>query len=72
MGKWPVSRGMPVIPKDMDRDEWCIVQFHNTDGTTSVLIRKKYHWEAQRLNNKWEYLAVGLTEKQAMEFQKLF
>jgi hypothetical protein len=56
------------IPKD----EWCIVQYQNTDGSIHTLVRRKYQWEAQNLENKWEYVAEGLTEKQAMEFNKLF
>ena len=72
MGKWATHRAVPVIPKEVNKDEWCIVQYHNEDGSTSVLIRKKYQWDAQRLNQPWKYVAEGLTEKQAMEFNKLF
>jgi hypothetical protein len=60
------------IPKSIDKNEWCIVQFQNTDGSIHTLVRRKYQWEAQNLENKWEYVAEGLTEKQAMEFNKLF
>ena len=59
-----------------DLDEWAIVNYYNTDSDRetdyNILIRKKYHWDAQRLDGHWEYLATGLTHKQAMEFAKLF
>jgi hypothetical protein len=72
MGKWAVKRTLPRIPKSVDKDEWCIVQFQNTDGSIHTLVRRKYQWEAQNLTNPWKYVAYGLTEKQAMEFNKLF
>jgi len=72
MGKWATHRALPRIPKWVNKDEWCIVQYHNTDGSISTLVRLKYQWDAQRLTQQWEYVAVGLTEKQAMEFNKLF
>jgi hypothetical protein len=60
-------------------DEWCIVKYHNRNYEENpnkpeydLLVRRVYQWEAQRLNGEWEYLAKGLTEKQAMEFNKLF
>lgn len=59
---------MDEIPKD----EWCIVQYTHKDGSTDILIRLKYQWAAQRLNNKWKYVAEGLTHAKAMEFKKLF
>ena len=58
--------------KELPRAEWCIVRYIHKDGSTDILIRLKYQWAAQRLNNKWEYVAEGLTRKQAMEFAKLF
>lgn len=58
--------------KEVDVNEWCIVRYENDDGSTDTLVRRKYQWEAQRLKNKWEYVAEGLTQKQAMEFNKLF
>jgi hypothetical protein len=50
--------------------EWCIVRWH--DG--EVLVRKKYQWEAQAKHylHKWEYIAKKLTERQAIEYSKLF
>jgi hypothetical protein len=50
--------------------DWCIVRWH--DG--ELLVRKKYQWEAQgdHYRHKWEYLARGLTEQQAKDYQKLF
>lgn len=59
---------MDEIPKD----EWCIVQYENKDGSKHLLIRLKYQWDAQRLKSKWEYAADGLTHAKAMEFKKLF
>jgi hypothetical protein len=56
------------IPKD----EWCIVQYQNTNGDISTLVRLKYQWDAQNLTHPWKYVAEGLTYKQAMEFNKLF
>jgi len=56
------------IPKD----EWCIVQYQNTDGDISTLVRLKYQWDAQNLTHPWKYVAEGLTYTQAMEFNKLF
>jgi hypothetical protein len=54
-------------------DEWCIVQYQNTDGSISTLVRLKYQWDAQKnLTHPWKYVAEGLTEKQAIEFAKLF
>jgi hypothetical protein len=54
----------------LDEEEWCIVRWHD-DG---LLIRKVYQWEAQakHYRHKWEYLARGLTEQQAKDYQKLF
>jgi hypothetical protein len=72
MKKWPVRRALPRIPPYVNKNEWCIVQYYNTDGSISTLVRLKYQWDAQRLNQPWKYVAVGLTEKQAMEFNKLF
>lgn len=72
MGKWATHRAVPVIPKGVDKEEWCIVKYYNKDGSTNVLIRKKYQWAAQKLDGKWEYLAEELTKQQAMEFNKLF
>jgi len=72
MGKWQMRNGLYVIPENIDKDEWCIVQFQNTDGSIHTFVRRKYQWEAQNLENKWGYVAEGLTEKQAMEFNKLF
>jgi hypothetical protein len=72
MEKWPVRRALPRIPPYVDRNEWCIVQYQNKDGSISTLVRLKYQWDAQKLNQPWKYVAEGLTEKQAMEFAKLF
>ena len=62
--------------KDEDQQEWVIVKYYNTDSDRvtdyDILIRKKYHWDAQRLDGRWEYLAFGLTHKQATDFVKLF
>lgn len=54
----------------LDEEEWCIVRWH--DG--ELLVRKKYQWEAQGsyYRHKWEYLARGLTEQQAKDYEKLF
>ena len=58
--------------KGIAKDEWCIVQYEDEDGSTHTLIRLKYQWAAQRLDGRWKYVAEGLTRKQAMEFAKLF
>ena len=63
---------MEGIPKTLEGDDWCITGFTNDDGSKELLIRRKYQWEAQILKRKWEYLAEGLTEKQARKFAKLF
>ena len=66
MGKWAAYKGVKM-------DEWCIVQYQNTDGSISTLVRLKYQWDAQKnLTHPWKYVAEGLTEKQAIEFAKLF
>ena len=75
MGKWMTHRALPTIKdwwKGIPTDEWCIVQYEDKDGSIHTLIRLKYQWAAQRIEGKWEYVAEGLTEKQAMEFAKLF
>lgn len=43
---------------------------HGEDNST-VLVRKKYQWEAGNYNTHWEYLAEGLTEEQAKQYEKL-
>jgi hypothetical protein len=52
------------------KDDWCIVRWHDGD----LLVRRHYQWLPQGKNysHKWEYVATGLSEKQAMEFKKLF
>lgn len=67
-----MKRELPVIPEGTDIDEWCIVQYHHLDGSISTLVRLKYQWAAQRLLQPWKYVAVGLTQEQAMKFAKLF
>ena len=54
----------------LDKEEWCIVRWR--DG--ELLTRRVYQWEAQAAYyfSKWEYVARGLTEKQAMEYRNLF
>lgn len=54
----------------MKKDDWCIVRWH--DG--ELLIRREYQWFAQGkyYSHKWEYVAKGMTEKQAKEYEKLF
>lgn len=51
-------------------DDWCLVRWH--DG--EVMVKRKYQWEPQAKNysHKWEYVAKGLSEKQANEFSSLF
>lgn len=71
MKKWAVRRALPRRV-GVNKDEWCIVQYQNTDGSISTLVRLKYQWAAQNLTHPWKYVAEGLTEKQAMEFNKLF
>ena len=66
------SRGMPVIPEDILKDEWVIVQYQNLNGSISTLVRLRYQWELQKLKGKWKYVAEGLTQEQAREFEKLF
>lgn len=66
------SRGMPVILTDTDINEWVIVQYHNEDGSISILVRLRYQWELQKLRGKWKCVAEGLTHEQAIEFEKLF
>ena len=62
----------------LDKEEWCIVRYRNTspqrERDYDLLARRRYQWEAvgQHLQNKWEYAARGLTEKQATEYSKLF
>ena len=54
----------------LEKDDWCIVRWHNGE----LMVRRHYQWYAQALHyrHKWEYLARGLTEQQAMEYSKLF
>ena len=56
----------------LDKDEWCIVRYGVSN--TDLLVRRMYQWEAHAdmVNAPWEVVARGLTEKQAMEFEKLF
>lgn len=62
----------------LDKEEWCIVRYHNTSPNRTrdydYIARKVYQWGAvgAHLENKWEYVARGLTEKQAKEYSKLF
>ena len=51
-------------------DDWCIVKWH--DG--EVMVKREYQWwpQAQGYQEKWEYVAKGMTEKQAYEFSSLF
>ena len=55
---------------DKERDDWCIVRWH--DG--ELVIFREYQWFAQGkyYSHKWEYVAKGMKEKQAKEFEKLF
>ena len=55
----------------VDKGEWCIVKYYHNNGKTSLLVRKKYQWEAGNYNTHWEYLAEGLTEEQAKQYEKL-
>lgn len=72
MGEWATHRALPRLSKSVNKDEWCIVQYHNEDGSISTLVRLKYQWAAQRLLRPWKYVAEGLTQEQAREFAKLF
>lgn len=72
----------------LDKEEWCIVKYHNTDtdydmgGNTippkrpyDLLIFKVYQWEAQAYNysHKWEYVARGFkSNTEALKFVSLF
>ena len=62
----------------LDKEEWCIVRYHNTspirERDYDLLARRAYQWEAvgEHFQHKWEYVARGLTEKQATEYSKLF
>lgn len=62
----------------LDKEEWCIVRYRNTaedrERDYDLLVRKRYQWEAigQHLQGRWEYVARGLTEKQATEYRNLF
>lgn len=51
-------------------DDWCLVRWR--DG--EVLMKREYQWEPQAKDyiSKWEYVAKGLSEKQAKEFFSLF
>jgi hypothetical protein len=53
-----------------NKDDWCIVRWH----TGELMVRRHYQWYPQALHyrQKWEYVARDMTEKQAMEFKKLF
>lgn len=55
---------------DKERDDWCIVRWH--DG--ELFIRREYQWfvQGKYYSHKWKYVAKGMTEKQAKEFEKLF
>lgn len=56
--------------KEEREPDWCIVRWH--DG--ELLLRREYQWFAQGkyYSHKWEYVAKGMTEKQAREYEKLF
>jgi hypothetical protein len=62
----------------LDKEEWCIVRYvcdnEPRKGEVDILIHKQYQWEAQGsyYRHKWEYLARGLTEQQAKDYEKLF
>lgn len=47
----------------MDKEEWCIVKYHNTSTERKtdydLLIRRVYQWEAQRLNGEAVIVARG-------------
>jgi hypothetical protein len=72
--------------KKVDREEWCIVKYHNAylhlepkerEGKPpyELFIRKVYQWEAQAsfYPYKWEYAARGFKSKtEALRFIKLF
>ena len=66
------NRALPKIPSYPPKDEWVIVQYHNEDGSICTLVRLRYQWELQKLRGKWKYVAEGLTQEQAREFEKLF
>lgn len=53
-----------------NKDDWCIVRYKDGD----MLIRREYQWAPQANNYRgnWEYMAKGMTEKQAKEYEKLF
>lgn len=62
----------------LDKEEWCIVRYYNKDpnrkADQDLIVRRVYQWEAvgEHFQHKWEYVARGLTEKQATEYSKLF
>lgn len=64
--------------KKVDKEDWCIVRYVNQNeprrGEVDILVRKTYQWAAvgKHLDDKWSYLAKGLTEQQAIDYRKLF
>lgn len=52
-------------------DDWCIVRWWR-DG--ELLVKREYQWwpQAKDYQEKWEYVAKDMTEKQAKEYEKLF
>ena len=51
-------------------DDWCIVRWH--DGETRIYREYQWYVQAKNYAHKWDYVAKGLTEKQAKEFLSLF
>ena len=71
----------------LDKEEWCIVKYHNEWSHLNpwerqgrpqydLLVRKVYQWEAQAKlypPYKWEYVARGFKSKEeALKYVKLF
>ena len=71
----------------LDKEEWCIVRYRNTDTDYDnagneippkrpydLLIRRRYQWEASPTSrHKWEYVATGLkSNEEALKWACLF
>ena len=52
----------------VDKGEWCIVKYYHNNGKTSLLVRKKYQWEAQRLEGRSEVIARGFKSNEEALF----
>jgi len=56
----------------VDKGEWCIVKYHNTDTDRKteydLLVRLVYQWEAQRLQGRSELVARGFKSNEEALF----